>query len=184
MRRALLLVVAVCLIAPVSAWAGGFATAGLSSTPAGVDAGEKWDVNITILQHGRTPMSGLTPAVVIDLPGGDEQRFTGAPTGKPGVYRASVVFPEAGTYTYRVDDGFTNAFPHTFPPVQIGDGASAPATSTATAADGIPWWPFMAAAGVVALLALSLSGLARARRRAASSAAPRSARAAVPGPNG
>jgi hypothetical protein len=184
MRRALLLVVAVTLLAPAAAWAGGFATAGLSSTPAGVDSGEKWDVDITILQHGRTPLSDLTPAVVIEIPGGGEKRFTGEPTDKPGVYRASVVFPEAGTYSYRVDDGFTNAVPHTFPPVRIGEGPAPVPAASASGTDGLPWWPFMAAAGVVALLALSLSGLARARRRAASSAAPRSTRAAVPGPNG
>jgi hypothetical protein len=179
MRRALLLVVAVTLLAPTAAWAGGFATANLSSTPTGIAPGEPWNVEMTILQHGRTPMTGVRPGIRITLPDGTRKYFGGEPVdGKPGVYRATVVFPEAGNYDYEVDDGFTNAVPHTFPPVEISGAAAA------TGSGGIPWWPFMAAAGVVALLALSLSGLARARRRAASNAAHRSARAAVPGPNG
>ncbi len=173
MRRALLLITAICLLAPAGAWAGGMATAGLSSTPAGKAPGEKWDVDITIMQHGVTPMTDVTPAVVITLPDGGEKRFTGTKTDTPGVYRASVVFPEAGTYSYHVDDGFTNAVPHTFPPVEIGGTAAAPAGD-------FPWWILTAAAA----LAVSLLVLVRARRRAASSAAPRSAPAGAPGPNG
>ena len=30
-------------------------------TPAGVEAGDAWNVNITVLQHGRTPLAGVTP---------------------------------------------------------------------------------------------------------------------------
>ena len=173
MRRVLLLIVAICLLAPAAAWAGGMATAGLSSTPAGIAPGENWNVDITILQHGVTPMTDVTPAVVIKLPNGGEKRFDGLPTDTPGVYRATVVFPEEGTYSYRVDDGFTNAVPHTFPPVEIGGTAAAPA-------EQFPWWILTAAAA----LAVSLLVLVRARRRGASSAAPRSTPAAAPGPNG
>ena len=181
MRRALL-VFMLFLLAPAGAWAGGMATAGLSSTPAGKAPGEKWDVDITIMQHGVTPMTDVTPAVVITLPDGGEKRFPGTKTDTPGVYRASVVFPEAGTYSYRVDDGFTNAVPHTFPPVEIS-GAPVSAPAAAVDDDGFPWWLIPIAAGALAL-AVTLSGRARARQRAASSAAPRSAPAGAPGPNG
>ena len=68
MRRSLLpllLAIAIPLAAPAVAGAGGFATAGLSSTPDGVAAGKPWNVDITILQHGRTPLEGLSPRVQI-----------------------------------------------------------------------------------------------------------------------
>ena len=176
MGRLLILIAALLALAPSAALAGGFATASLSSTPTGTAPGEPWDVDITILQHGVTPMTDVHPALVVQLPGGGERRFAAARVdGKPGVYRARVVFPEAGRYRYSVDDGFTNAVPHDFGAVTIG--GSPPATST-----GVPWQPFAIAAAAVALL--SLAALAQARRRSSSSAARRSARGAAPGPTG
>jgi hypothetical protein len=131
-RRSLLslpIAVALLLLAPALASAGGFATAGLSSTPEGIAPGKPWKVDITVLQHGRTPLDGLTPRVQISS--GDAAReFAAKPTGKPGVYRAEVVFPRAGRWDYRVLDGFNDQMPHTFPSVRIGDGAAAPAAPT------------------------------------------------------
>lgn len=46
-------------------FAGGWATVQLSSTPTGVRAGKVWDVRLTVLQHGRTPLVGITPSVQI-----------------------------------------------------------------------------------------------------------------------
>jgi hypothetical protein len=181
MRRAMLLLAFAVLLVPASAWGGGFATAALSSTPSGIGAGEPWDVDITILQHGRTPMTDVVPSVVLALPGGGEKRFAGRPTDTPGVYRARVVFPAAGTYTYKVDDGFTNAVPHTFPAVQVGAAGAAQDDG-----GGFPLWTavLLAAAAAAVLLAVSLRrGRARAPRRSSSSAAPRSARAGARGPS-
>ena len=133
MRRSLLLVplaVVVLLIAPAVAAAGGFATAGLSSTPEGVAPGQPWKVDITVLQHGRTPLEGITPRVRISS--GDAIRFFAAkPTGEPGVYSATVVFPSAGRWDYQVLDGFNDTMPHSFPTVDIGDGAAAAAPAAA-----------------------------------------------------
>jgi hypothetical protein len=67
---------------------------------------------------------------------GDKREvFAAKPTGKPGVYRAAVVFPTAGRWDYQVDDGFISAQPHTYPPVQIG-GAAAPAAAPTSDDDG------------------------------------------------
>ena len=63
-RRSLLLAplaLLLVLLAAVPAAAGGWATVGLDSTPAGVAPGKPWDVNITVLQHGVTPLGGVTP---------------------------------------------------------------------------------------------------------------------------
>ena len=100
MRRSLLpfpLALVLALDAAASAHAGGFATVGLSSTPDGVAPGKPWNVEITVLQHGRTPLDGLTPRVQIRS--GDKTReFAAKPAGKKGVYRAAVVFPQAGRW--------------------------------------------------------------------------------------
>lgn len=111
---------ATALTAPGIAWGGGFATVGLSSLPDGLRPGQPWVVELTVLQHGRTPLDGLRPAVTVaPADGGAVGRtFPARPTGEPGVYAARVVFPSAGRWRYEVDDGFTST--HTYAPVQIG----------------------------------------------------------------
>jgi hypothetical protein len=119
MRRVGLAVALLLLFAP-AAYAGGWATVSLSSTPKAQD----WTVDVTVLQHGRTPLSDLHPVVTISN-GTVTKDFAAQATGKPGVYRADVVFPSAGRWTYQIDDGFISQMPHTYPPVQIGEAAAA-----------------------------------------------------------
>jgi hypothetical protein len=157
--KKLLLVLAVAAVTAPVASAGGWATAGLSSLPpTGLKAKQPWPVDITVLQHGQTPLTGVTPVITIRDGGGDAiAKFTGAPTGKPGVYHAVVRFPGEGTYSYEVFDGFTTygqAQTHTFKPVQIG----APG-------DSFPYLPI----GLAAVLAVALAAgtvLALRRRNA------------------
>ena len=173
MRRMLMLLVPLALlVAAPSAHAGGWATVGLSSTPAGTPPGEPWDVDLTILQHGRTPLEGVTPTVYISSED-TTKAFTARPTGKPGVYRARVVFPTAGRWTYAVNDGFVTDYRHTFPAVQIGDGAGSPAVPAADTAppapapapdDGGIAAGWLWGAGAALLLALAVLGFDRRRR--------------------
>ncbi len=110
--------------APVAA-GGGWATAGLSSLPpSGLEAGQDWPVDITVLQHGRTPLTGVHPSIAIRNleTGATAGTFRAATTGEDGVYRAVVRFPGAGTWSYEVDDGFRGT--HTFKPVEIGAAGS------------------------------------------------------------
>ena len=58
------------------------------------------NVNITVLQHGRTPLEGVTPTITIRN-GDSTKTFTATATKKPGVYRASVTFPTAGQVDVR-----------------------------------------------------------------------------------
>ena len=69
---------------------------------------------MTILQHGRTPLDDLSPTITIRN-GDATKTFNAEPTGKAGVYRASVVFPSAGKWNYEVNDGFITGQPHTYP---------------------------------------------------------------------
>ena len=81
------------LVAAPSAFAGGWATVGLESTPAGVQPGEPWNVSITVLQHGRTPLEDVQPTLTI-CNGDATKTFAAKPTDKPGVYARAVVVPE------------------------------------------------------------------------------------------
>lgn len=148
--KKLLLVFTLAAIAAPAASAGGWATVGLSSLPpSGLEANEGWPVDITVLQHGETPLVGVTPIVRIRNNGGKlVKSFTARPTGKPGVYHALVEFPAQGTYSYEVYDGFAtylrHATTHTFKPVEIAAGGG----------DSFPYLPL----GLALALALGLAG--------------------------
>jgi hypothetical protein len=123
MRKLLIAFAAVALLAPAGAVAGGWATAGLAP-PDDVAAGETWNARITVLQHGETPLEGVSPTVTIRN-GGTSKTFTATPTDEAGVYVANVVFPSNGKWTYEVYDGFTQyggAKTHRFSAVDIGTG--------------------------------------------------------------
>ena len=123
MRRCLLILPLLLLTAPAVSHAGGFATTGLSSTPDGLRAGESWKVELTILQHGQTPLSDLNPEIVAIDADGNRTTFAAKPTGKPGRYATTVRFPKPGQWRYVVYDGFNNGMPTTYPAVMIRDTA-------------------------------------------------------------
>lgn len=123
MTRLLLLALAAGLLLPAAALGGGWATVQLDSTPSGLDAGEPWNVELTVLQHGRTPLEGISPQINLTGPQGESDSFAAEPTGRPGVYRAEVVFPASGTWRWEIWDGFSQT--HTYSPVTIGDGGDA-----------------------------------------------------------
>jgi hypothetical protein len=109
------------LLAPATSLAGGFATVGLSSFPEDVGPGDEWVVDLTVLQHGVTPLADVEPRVMVAPAGaGTPHAFDARPTDRPGVYRARVEFESAGDWNISVDDGF--AAVHEFGVVQVGDG--------------------------------------------------------------
>jgi hypothetical protein len=151
MRRLLIGLALVALAAPASALAGGWATAGLGPPDGGIGPGDTWDARITILQHGMTPLAGVSPTVTIRR-GGTSKTFKATPTGKVGVYIAHVVFPSAGKWTYEVYDGFTQyggQETHQFPAVSIGGGGDAGGFPTMTVTAAIA---FMLGLGAVLYL--------------------------------
>jgi hypothetical protein len=116
-----LAVLAACTVAPQvaaapSAQAGCWATVKLSSMP----QTRTWVVNVTPLQHGRTLLPDAKPRVEVRVKG-SWVVFRAKPTAKTGVYRARVVFPAAGTWRFRVWDGFEPmcARYHTYAPVHL-----------------------------------------------------------------
>ena len=154
----------VLLAFPATAQAGGWATVGLSSTPTGTTPGKPWKVDLEILQHGRTPLENVKPAVIVRDASGKETRFDATATKKPGVYSVAVTFPEAGEYTYVVDDGFVGPV-HEFAPVTIGEAPAVPAAAIQTPADdgGFPWLAL--GLGLVGAMALAAAAFTLTRRR-------------------
>jgi hypothetical protein len=155
MRRLLIGFALAALALPAGALGGGWATAGLAPPDDGVGPGDTWNAQITILQHGMTPLNGVSPTVTIRN-GSTTKTFKATPAGEPGKYVAKVVFPSGGSWTYEVYDGFTQyggAKTHTFPAVTIG------------AADGDGGFPWMTTTAVIALVVLlGLLGYVLARR--------------------
>jgi hypothetical protein len=130
-----------------TAYAGGWATVELDESPSGIVAGEPWRVELLVKQHGITPMDDISPSVRIDNGEGVVQTFGARPTGRPGTYAVEVTYPVAGTWRTRIFDGFTDAYPHRLPQMEV------PAAS-ASAAGEFPWHQTVAIA-VVALLFLA-----------------------------
>jgi hypothetical protein len=84
-------------------------------------AGTPWNVTVTVLQHGQTPLAGVQPTITIRK-GTRALVFRARPTGEIGAYRARVVFPKAGMWRYSVYDAFTEyggAKVHTYAPIRI-----------------------------------------------------------------
>jgi len=175
------LLVAASLLAAGTAGAGGWATVQLSSTPTGLAAGEPWDVDVTVLQHGNpeTPVPDASPTLTLrNGRTGQEIVYTATPTGAPGVYHVRAFFPEAGVWRFEIFDGFTEyggARTHTYAPVTIVEPASlAPAPPSAPGPDVAATGSFPAlevALGLGLALCAVAIGLATRRGRRPTAAA-------------
>ena len=147
------------LVVPPTAGAGGWATIGFAPLPDDVEPGQTWTPELTILQHGVTPLDGLSPTITI-TGAEDAEMFTATPTGEPGKYVANVVFPSAGSWAIAIDSGFGESR-LTYGPVAIttGDGVS-----SAGGGGDFPLMPVLAALAGVAVVAAAAFGVVRQRR--------------------
>jgi hypothetical protein len=150
---------ALALAAAGPAAAGGWATVGFAPLPDGTEPGGPWNPEITILQHGRTPLDGLSPTVTISEDGGTVQEFAATATGESGVYEADVVFPTAGSWNIVIDSGFGESRV-TYGPVTIEDGSPV----AVGRGRSFPTSALAAVGGAIALLAAGVLGIRRLRR--------------------
>ena len=88
------------VLAVPAAHAGGWATVTLAPPPAGLETGETWTANLTVMRHGVTPTGGAAPSITIRGESGS-QTFSAKPAGATGKYVARVAFPTAGTLGLR-----------------------------------------------------------------------------------
>ena len=149
MRKVFIAIAAAALLSPATALAGGWATVGVT-LPDEIGPGQTWNAELKVLQHGRTPLIGVEPLVTISK-GKKEQAFPARATDEPGVYVAEVVFPSAGKWSYRVDDGFGRT--HTFAPIAVqGEGGAAGAVGDG---GGVPLFALLLI-GTVAIVTLAV----------------------------
>ncbi|MGH2838633.1 MAG: hypothetical protein ACRDJY_09865 [Thermoleophilaceae bacterium] len=125
MKRIAPVVVLVLLLLPVASHAKG-TDVRIWSAPHGTDAGETWTTDVIVSMPGNGRLGGVSPKVIIRK-GSVREAFPTTRTGKTGVYRAQVVFPSRGKWSYGVDDGFDRFEPgagrvHRFPRVMIAAG--------------------------------------------------------------
>lgn len=152
------LVLLVFTAGPASA--GGWAVTTLDSVPAPT-AGENVEIGFTIRQHGVTPVNPEGDVgVVFHSQTGGEQFFAAEPLGDVGHYVAEVTFPDDGTWSWAVRQGW-------FADQALGIVELAP-RSDLPAAGGYRW-PVVVRVGLPALaLVLAASAaldLSRDRRR-------------------
>ena len=127
------LVAALAVLATANA--GGWATVGFAPLPDGTAEGETWTPKITVLQHGQTPLGGLSPVVTISNDS-DSQTFTAIETASVGVYEADVVFPANGEWRILIHSGFGDSHV-TYGPVVIDSGPA----GEPSAFPSCPCWP-------------------------------------------
>lgn len=90
------------LLFVAQAFAGGWAVISLDELPSNVVAGEPLTIGFTVLQHGRTPMTGLSPTITANLYE-DEQFVVNAESqGAPGHYTATLNFPREGEWRWSI----------------------------------------------------------------------------------
>ena len=155
MRHLIVVSALVAALATAGAAAGGgWATVGFAPLPDGTAVGETWTPEITVLQHGQTPLGGLTPVITISGDG-DTRTFTALETSEIGAYEADVVFPTSGEWRIVIDSGFGESTV-TYGPVTIGSPAGAPGP--------FPLAPVLVVLGAVALAAAAAFGVVRQRR--------------------
>ena len=135
------------------------ARASLSSTPAGTASGGTWTVDVSFVSNGQIlRVDTLRPSIRIrNVDTGDIRSFESQPTSESGVWRADVVFPTAGSWTYTVVVG-GSGLTFDYPPVQIVGAAPSPQTPA-----GPEPLPLLAALAAV-LLAVVAGAVYLARR--------------------
>jgi hypothetical protein len=139
--RSLLTATALALVAAAaltgSAAAKEMSVSLASGPPSGLGPGDPWKAELLV--HGEPDMlAEATPGITIGNGSGGDRMFPAKATGKRAadgqlLYRARVVFPSEGRWTYALTDGVTDR-EYQGGTVQIGEPAAAPATPTKTPA--------------------------------------------------
>ncbi len=91
------------LIFTIPVFAGGWAVITLDELPTDVVAGEEFTIGFTVLQHGKTPLTGLTPIITANLYKDEQFTIAAKEEGKPGHYTATLTFPKEGEWNWTIE---------------------------------------------------------------------------------
>lgn len=94
----------VAAVAP-AAVAGGWAITTIDEAPASFEAGTSYEIEYTILQHGKTP-ADVEATALLFRSGETTVEAPGEPTDVVGTYVARVTLPEPGAWTWEVSQGW------------------------------------------------------------------------------
>jgi hypothetical protein len=109
MRRGILVFVfailcALGLLSAAPALAGGWSVVKLDAVPTEVVAGKPISIGFTVLQHGVSPLSGLSPIVeATHVSSGQKEEFAASAQGESGHYVAEVSFPTSGAWNWSIN---------------------------------------------------------------------------------
>jgi mono/diheme cytochrome c family protein len=101
-RISIALALLLSAVLAIPAIAGGWAVITLDTLPTGVVAGEPFNIGFTVLQHGRTPMSGLDPTITATLSKSESFIVHAKPEGETGHYAATLTFPTKGNWNWSI----------------------------------------------------------------------------------
>ena len=101
-RNSLVLALLLSVVFAIPVFAGGWAVITLDELPTGIVAGKPFTVGFTVLQHGKTPMTDLSPTITANLYKEEQFVVTAEPEGKPGHYTATLTFPKEGEWRWSI----------------------------------------------------------------------------------
>ena len=163
-RIALLIVLIFSFALVIPVFAGGWAVISLDELPVGVVAGEPYKIGFTVLQHGRTPMTGLYPIVTARIAKDEVLTFSAEPEGKPGHYTAALTFPTSGEWDWSIQAFTMDLQMPTLNVAAGGASATQPIVKSETRFASIsPWLMVRVVAFTLALAGLVLIFRSRSR---------------------
>jgi hypothetical protein len=129
--RTLRVLVPGLLLPALMAHAGGWAVITVQDLPDYVDAGQRVDLSYMVRQHGHTALDNLRGSIQATS---GQLSATGmvSPSGKPGLYSASITLPTAGQWSITIRSGFGNSDITLVPlsAVEHGTSLTSPITDT------------------------------------------------------
>lgn len=146
------------LVFAFPAFGGGWAVITLDELPTDVVADKPLAIGFTVLQHGKTPLSGLDPTITANLDKEQEFVVHAEPDGKPGHYTAILTFPKEGEWRWSIQ-AFTMDQP--MPTLSVAAPSLASLSVTESKPATLPW--LMIVRGLV--FGIALVGLVIALRR-------------------
>lgn len=102
-KLAIALALLLTLIFTIPVFAGGWAVITLDELPTNVVAGEEFTIGFMVLQHGKTPMTDLSPIIIANLNKDSQFTVTAKEEGKPGHYTATLTFPKEGEWNWTIE---------------------------------------------------------------------------------